>query len=81
MTKVKSVDPRNGVKEVEKKPIEFTHWLNPDAGWKKAENKPEDYSYVSYLGECNMYGHLFAAYNKYGCIYLYKGNYNSGKIK
>ena len=62
--------------EKELKPIEFTHYFS-DSGRKKAENKPNYFNKIVYLGKCDSDGELFAAYiNDF--ITIYKGHLNDG---
>jgi hypothetical protein len=64
--------------QVEEKPVEFTHYLSPSAGWMDAGWKPNAFEKIVYLGNCNIDGDLFATYLN-GTISVYKGHLNSGK--
>ena len=66
-------------KQEDEKPVEFTHCLRHDLGWKTTEAKPHEYQKVVYLGECKYDGDMFAAYYKFGTIVIFKGHLNSGR--
>jgi len=66
-------------KEETKKPVEFTHYLSETKGWNKSSDGPSTYKKVVYIGfDCHD-GDMFAAYNNYGGIIIYKGHLNSGE--
>lgn len=63
------------------KPIEFTHYLNPDKGWDNdiiniIRNKGE---VVTYLGNCTEDGDMFMTRDSAtGYVRIYKGHLNDG---
>lgn len=66
-------------KQVEEKPVEFTHYLSTHKGWDTAGGNPLDFEKVIYLGKDKNHGDMFAAYDSFMSIYIYKGHLNSGK--
>tara|TARA_R110002051_G_scaffold308116_1_gene379519 strand:+ start:17381 stop:17614 length:234 start_codon:yes stop_codon:yes gene_type:complete len=69
--------PQQKVKE--EKPVEFTHSLNTECGWRKTGYTPNDYENIIYLGKCKVDGDMFAAHFNAGIISILKGHLNSGK--
>lgn len=63
----------------EKKPVEFTHFLDGDHGWTRIDTKPSMYEKIIYLGKCNKDGDMFAVYSAYDEIIIFKGHLNSGE--
>lgn len=59
------------------KPVEFTHEFNTDEGWEVTSILPAQYKKIVYLGKCEHYGDMFAAYGD-DCIGIFKGHLNSG---
>ena len=77
-TDMKKVIYINEQVDKDDKPVEFTHRLCEERGWKKCTLEPIDYEKVVYLGKCKYDGDMFAAYSV-GHISIYKGHLNSGK--
>lgn len=66
------------LEKAEKKPVEFTHYLNPHGrGWEPTIAKPNDFPKVVYLGYCNEDGDMFATLGD-GFIRIFKGHLNDG---
>lgn len=66
----KFIDCSNEAKE-EKKETVFTH-VQEKNGWRETSLKPNDYNVVKYLGECNIDGDMFSAYDDV-VITIFKG--------
>lgn len=70
-------------KGVNDKPVEFTHYFDENHGWvefdEEMHDNPNDIDQIVYLGKCQLDGDMFAAYEEFGAILIYKGHLNSGK--
>lgn len=62
----------------ELKPIDFTHYQHGSKGWIDAEEEPNEFEQVLYIGRCDTDGDMFAAYSSKGSISIYKGHLNDG---
>lgn len=62
----------------ERKRIELIDFLSSVKEWKRAENKPQDFKDITYLGKCDVDGDMFACVSHCGQIIIYKGHLNDG---
>ncbi len=71
----------NDVKQEDEMPVEFTHQLMSNSGWRDTFNFPNDEKIVSitYLGKCRIDGDMFSVKWATGGISVFKGHLNSGK--
>lgn len=75
---MKQVLKVSDLEKTEKKPVEFTHFLNAhEVGWSKTDSKPHEFEKVVYLGFCNADGDMFSVYGD-GYIRIFKGHLNDG---
>lgn len=60
------------------KPVELTHVLTSNLGWRGTVFHSCVFEKIVYLGNCQYDGDMFACYID-GVISVYKGHLNSGK--